>query len=142
VTQYLDDSDSISSVASSAIEAECGGIDRATLIRFAHESPLPVTALGRLAPHLTRAGEDGEPWAVETVHVEELRLSRLTRRHLKKHHPKISEPIVSLSGSVWRSRLVRDEFDSGLGLRTRSVELSTVDGAVRAARALMEGRSA
>jgi glucosamine kinase len=142
LARYLDDPDSISVVVSSAIESEFGGIDRATLIRAAHQSPLPISSLGRLAPYLTEAGEDGEAWAIEAVRVEEIRLAGLTRRHLERHHPGVLEPVVAVSGSVWRSRLVRGEFETALGLRTITVERSSVDGAVRAARGLLEDRPA
>jgi glucosamine kinase len=138
LTRFLDDPNSMSVEVGAAIKSEFGAIDRPTLIRATHQSPLPVPSLGRLAPYLTEAAEDGQSWALESVRVEEIRLAGLTRRHLERHHFGVLEPVVALAGSVWLSTLVRKEFESALEIPTKNIERSSVDGAVRAARGLIE----
>ena len=136
--RYCEDPGSDPELASAV--GDCLGLtDWRQIVTALSASRNPSCILATAAPVLTRAAENGSPWAVTRLGAEMAALASVTARHIERHLRAAAAVRVALAGGVWTSRAARAAFAAALdqnrtGLPARIAgPIDPLDGAARLA---------
>jgi N-acetylglucosamine kinase-like BadF-type ATPase len=113
-----------------ALARAYGTTDVVEVARRVYASPSPAAVLGRLAPHVVAAAEEGQGWATVIVEDEVAALAATAGRHIDdtgiQNGTGNGDVRVALVGGVWHSDLLRVRFAEHLAALRPSTTL-TVD---------------
>jgi glucosamine kinase len=111
---FCDDPQTVPQEAASAFKRALGTRDWRLIVRDLSSTPNPAATLGRAAPVVTKAAEQGQDWAQRILDAEMTALATLTTRHVERHCPELTCVRIALAGGVWRSKAARSRFAAAM----------------------------
>ncbi|MEQ1824156.1 MAG: hypothetical protein ABL949_16730, partial [Fimbriimonadaceae bacterium] len=105
------------------IEKRIGSCDPNEVLGRVYASSSPAALVAGFSSFFFKDLGYGAEYAKIALKTETDALARTVVSHLDRYHSSLSQPIISLAGSIWKRKAARNAFERTIDVRARCVVL-------------------